>query len=534
MGLSILSGLLLSLSFPKWDLSWAAFIGLVPLLVALRGQTPIRCFWLGWIMGLVHYMGTLFWIKNTMVNYGGMSLPGSLLVLLLLDSYLALYPAVFGFLLGYGGRPSGRPPLLAAPFLFTALELVREYALSGFPWAGLSHSQFANLHLIQIADVTGAYGVTFLIVLTNTALAEILLSGNPFRRDPGEPSPWPMAGAALLLLGLVWLYGDRQIGRYTEAEAEGDRLAIGIAQGNIDQSIKWEPKSRELIFQGYVRQSEKAAKAGVDLVVWPETAAPFFYGLDKPYSARLRAFAREKNVTVAFGSPGVDFKDDRTLGYNRAFVVTPEGDAGHYDKIHLVPFGEYIPLKKLLFFVEAMASGIGEMEGGKTFPLFSVKGHEFGFQICFEIIFSGLSRKFVDGGADFLVNITNDAWFGKSAASYQHLSMIPFRAVENRVPIVRSANTGISAIIDPVGRIRRETALFVRTDLIGDISLPQRVIPETGDSPPRKGNHSSLSGPHRNKTFFTRFGNVFGFFCVLCSSIWFWMEFRRRRSLPAQ
>lgn len=507
--LAILSGFLLILPFPKWNLPWMAFVGLVPLLVALQGQSPTRCFSLGLITGLIHYFGTLFWIKNTMVHFGGMSLPGSLLVLFILVAYISLYTALFAFLLGLAAQRSEPIPFFMAPFLWTGLELIREYALTGFPWACLAHSQFRNLPLIQISDLTGIYGITFLIVLINATLAETVFGITRQNRIHRVPVPVVMIVLSIGLFGLTWGYGQKQIAKYAPNEMDAETISVAIIQGNIDQGIKWDSESQEHIFQTYIDQSIETVKKGVDLIVWPETATPFYYGYDQPFTRRLRDFARAAKTHLAFGSPGLEFKDRRPFQFNRAYVLSGGEELGYYDKIHLVPFGEYVPLKRLLFFVDAVAgSGIGDMKGGETFPLFTIQGQQFGFQICYEIIFSDLSRRFVEEGADFLVNITNDAWFGRSAASYQHLSMIPFRAIENRVPIVRAAQTGISAIIDPSGRIVKETDIFVRTNLLG--SIPKM--------------------PHRNGTFFTRFGNVFGFLCLLGSIGWFSKEwFRKKR-----
>jgi apolipoprotein N-acyltransferase len=229
----------------------------------------------------------------------------------------------------------------------------------------------------------------------------------------------------------------------------------------------------------------------VHLIVWPEAATPFFFANDRDFRARLLLLARDVDRPLLFGSPSYTREGDQDIMYNSAFLVGSEATVlGRYDKIHLVPFGEYIPLRRVLVFLDKLVEGIGDFRSGETYTVMAVPQGRFAVLICFEVIFPDLVRHFVRQGAQFLVNITNDAWFGYSPASYQHLSMVVFRAVENRLPIVRAANTGISAVIEPTGELVEQTNLFERTWIKG------RIIPAAGLT-----------------TFYTRWGDLFAYGC---------------------
>jgi apolipoprotein N-acyltransferase len=309
----------------------------------------------------------------------------------------------------------------------------------------------------------------------------------------------------------LWGYGCWRL--HQTADADGTAAAqVGVAliQGNIDQGQKWDPVVREQIFSIYRSLThEAAADPDVQLIVWPEAATPFLFANERAYQARQLHLVQEVSRPLLFGSPTYSREDDRDVMYNSAFLVGPEAIVrGRYDKIHLVPFGEYIPLHRLLFFLDKLVVGIGDFRSGETYTVMTIPQGRFAVLICFEVIFPDLVRHFVRHGAQFLVNITNDAWFGDSPASYQHLSMVIFRAVENRVPIVRAANTGISAVIDPTGRLVQQTDLFVRTWIKDRISLAERPA-----------------------TFYTRFGELFAYSCLLLTAValgWGAVRYRRQ------
>jgi apolipoprotein N-acyltransferase len=285
---------------------------------------------------------------------------------------------------------------------------------------------------------------------------------------------------------------------------------VALLQGDIEQGQKWDAAVREGIFSTYRRLThEAAADPEVQLIIWPEAATPFFFANDRAYQARQLLLAQEVGRPLLFGSPTYSREGNQDVMYNSAFLVGPDATVwGRYDKIHLVPFGEYIPLHRLLFFLDKLVVGIGDFRSGETYTVMAVPQGRFAVLICFEVIFPELVRHFARHGAQFLANITNDAWFGYSPASYQHLSMVVFRAVENRLPIVRAANTGISAVIDPTGRLVQQTDLFVRTWIKDRISL--------------------ADGP---ATFYVRFGDLFAYGCLLLTAValgWGFVRSRRQ------
>jgi apolipoprotein N-acyltransferase len=297
----------------------------------------------------------------------------------------------------------------------------------------------------------------------------------------------------IILLGFL-IYGYLKIGIIDRKVAHDPPLRVGLVQGNIDQSIKWDESFQKETLKIYERLSFKVAEGKPDLIIWPETATPFFFQDAQEYQPFVLDISKKTNAFLLFGTPSYKVQKGKVNHYNSAYLVSPVGDlAGKYDKIHLVPFGEYVPMQDLLFFIGSLGEGIGDFKSGKEIFNFSLPQGKFGVLICFEIIFPDLCRKFVKNGAHFLVTITNDAWFGRTSAPYQHLTIATFRAIENRVFIARSANTGISAFIDPVGRIVNRGGIFTQEAMVGTIGLSNR------------------------KTFYTLYGDVFAWICAAFS-----------------
>jgi apolipoprotein N-acyltransferase len=483
------------LIFPWYDVEWLAWAALVPLLLATRGVRLRTALIWGWMTGGVGYLGILRWIPHTMINYGGVPVPLSYGILLLLVVYVGMYVGVFTAGWAWSLRHWPRGVVLVVPALWVALEWVRAHALSGFPWASLGYSQYLNAPLIQVAEWTSVYGVSFALVLGNVVIAQ-LLYGALQRR-------WEQLGlpCALGLLGLVavWGYGGWRLYQTSNATAAPDAdVGVALLQGNIEQSLKWDLAAREAIDAVYRRLTlEAAADPNIDLIVWPEAATPFLFANDRAYQARQLRLAQEAGRPLLFGSPTYSREGDQDVMYNSAFLIGPDATLrGRYDKIHLVPFGEYIPLRRVLFFLDKLVEGLGDFRRGEAHTVMAIPQGRFAVLICFEVIFPDLVRRFVRQGAQFLVNITNDAWFGYSPASYQHLAMVVLRAVENRLPIVRAANTGISAVISPTGRIVQQTDLFVRTWIRDRIT--------------------AVDGP---MTFYARWGDLFAYGCVLVTVV---------------
>ncbi|HMK49978.1 MAG TPA: apolipoprotein N-acyltransferase [Thermodesulfovibrionales bacterium] len=466
---SCLSGILLALSFPTLDLFPLAWIGLVPFLLSLYEMKPKQAFHAGLIMGLFYFFGTLYWIYHSINHYGGVSFITSILLVALLCSYLSLYTGVFAFLFSITFRNTKLPALLIAPAFWVVLEFLRSYAFTGFPWSSIGYSQYKFLAIIQIADITGVYGVSFLVVSVNGAAADFFLMKKRIKDVPlfplSQTTAWASALTLCLLLSLA--YGIFRLGE----DRPGSQFKAAIVQGDIAQDKKWDPAYEDKVAEIYRDLSLRASSESPSLIVWPESSVPFIFGYDKKFTSDLQELQGQLGSPLLFGSVLIkEKKKDRVLLSNSAVLLDDDGKVAYtYDKIHMVPFGEYVPLGKILFFVNKLVSGIGDYTPGTRYIRAHISSGEFATLICYEIIFPGLVRKFYTNGGDFMVNITNDAWFGTTSGPYQHFSMAVFRAVENRKPLIRAANTGISGFIDSNGRVLSETGLFERVVAAGEI-----------------------------------------------------------------
>ncbi len=492
---AVVSGLLLTAAFPKAGLAWLAWVALVPLFVVLRKMAPKEAFRTGMIAGLVHYLTLLYWVVFTMRTYGYLPWWQCVALLVLLAAYLALYPGAFALCVAHFCRKPGHL-ILIAPLAWVALEYLRTFLLTGFPWGLVGYSQFNRLHIIQISDMFGVYGVSFLVVLFNTAVYVALLGAAGKKwggHTAGRRQVLLSAIPTFALIGLAVLYGHLRIKAVDTAMAEKPSPRVAVVQGNIDQAQKWDPAYQIGTTKKYLALTMSAAGSKPDLVVWPETATPFYFAASPKLTRLVTDTVRQTGITLLVGSPSVQEEPGKLAYFNSAYLVAPDGHArGRYDKVHLVPFGEYVPLKWLLSFVGKMVAQVGDFspgEKGRTL----VWGNDhpnIGVQICFEIIFPGLARSLVRNGAGVLVNLTNDAWFGESSAAFQHFSMTIFRAVENRRSLIRCANTGISGFVDPVGRVVAKTGLF--EDAVIESAVP--VIDQTA--------------------VYTRIGDAFAIICL--------------------
>jgi len=486
--LSLLSGILLVLSFPRFDLELLAWVALVPLFYSIAGKGLYHTFMLGFLTGLVSFLGIVYWIIVAVHTYGNVPLIPSGFILLLLVVYLSLYIGAFTYLTRLIQMRSGLQTLLFAPLLWVALEYLRSFLLTGFPWADLGYSQYLNLPMIQVADITGPYGLSFIILLVNATLFRVL--------HQWSKRTFPFKEAVItvvVLLGFL-IYGYVKMGVVDRQMIQDPPLRIGLAQGNIDQSVKWDESFQKETLQIYEKLSSKVAEEKPDLIIWPETATPFFFQDAKEYQPFILDIPKKTNAFLLFGTPSYKIQKGKVSHYNSAYLFSPTGEwVGKYDKIHLVPFGEYVPMRDLLFFIGSLGEGIGDFKSGNEIFNFSLPQGKFGVLICFEIIFPDLARRFVKKGANFLVTITNDAWFGRTSAPYQHFSTAAFRAVENRVFVARAANTGITGLIDPKGKIVKQGRIFTEEAMNGTIRLSNR------------------------KTFYTLYGDVFAWACTVFS-----------------
>ena len=483
------SGVVLALAFPKVDWNILAWVAFIPLLWMTQGQTLRRAFSLGWIAGMGFYLCTLYWIVDTIGLYS--NIPHIIAVgpLLLMCAILSVYTGVFAVgLCVYhksGPRGSGWSLLVFGPMLWVALEWVRSFFFIGFPWVSLGYSQYNFLNLIQFVEYTGVYGLSALVIFGNIVLFVAF----------SRPGRGRLVLVLLLIIAGLWGWGNWRRSQLA-ALPPVHTLHVGIAQGNIAQDQKWDPDYQEVTLARYEQLTRQITEHEVDLVIWPEAAVPFFFQSDVTYRGRLLDLAQDTNTPILFGSPAFRVDDTELTLFNRVYLLSPDTTIlGHYDKMILTPFGEYIPFQdSVLFFLDKLVEGIGDFAPGTTPTVFSlplksqpalhpndktggVEAFEtFGVLVCYEGVFPDLVRRFVHNGAQLLINVTNDAWFGETSAPYQHLAMEAMRAVENRVPLVRSANTGISAIVHIDGRIQAQNCapgdhLYCRPDYLAPRGL---------------------------------------------------------------
>jgi apolipoprotein N-acyltransferase len=491
--LSTASGLLSTAAFPNIGLDAAAWVALLPLLIAVDGLSLFNRFRIGLLAGLVHYVTLIYWAAYTMNTYGNLPWAISIPIMLLLALYLSLYTGFFAVALSWAPRKPAAF-IFVMPCLWVLLEYARSFLLSGFPWELLGYSQYQHLRLIQIADVTGVYGLSFLIAGANGVWFMLVLG---FSNKTWRMSPVSRSSAFLFLTiwaGLftgIFYYGGKRLNEVDGWIEKSDRTSVAIVQGNIDQSIKWDPRFQEATTRKYIELSQSTRPQKPELIVWPETAAPFYFTYDENLTQLVQSGIIKAGCDFLIGSPSFTYENRVLKYYNSAFLINAHGKvAGKYDKAHLVPFGEYVPFKKWLPFIGKIVEHIGDFESGEKGAVLDWKNQRLGVLICFEIIFPELSRAAAQNGADLLLNITNDAWYGKTAAPYQHFSMAIFRAIENRRALVRSANTGISAFIEPSGRVFCPTALYEDAAAVHAVPIL------------------------KTKTFYTRFGNLFCWICI--------------------
>jgi apolipoprotein N-acyltransferase len=465
MMLAVLSGLLLFLSFPKYGNGVMAWVALIPLFFALKDAAPREAVRSGFIAGLVAYVGILYWIAYVVVHYGYLPIYVGAAAMLLLAAYLGLYTACFAFGVVFL-REKGVRIFWSAPLLWTVLEFLRSHLLTGFPWSNLAYSQYLYPSVIQISDVTGIYGISFAIVMVNALLYDLWSS------KLRDRSLWLDAVVAGLVILVMVGYGTYRIEKIEALLKEAPQKEVALIQGNIEQDVKWDPLYQSQTLEIYRSLSWQAAPSDGGLIVWPETATPFYFQQSDAKQDAVVDVARTSGAALLFGSPSYEKENGQPSFMNSAYLLKPDGTvSGRYDKVHLVPYGEYVPMRKFFPFIGKLVAGIGDFKPGEGYHPLALDGTRLGVLICYEGIFPEAARDYKRAKAQILVNITNDAWFGDTSAPHQHLSMTVFRAIESRLYLVRAANTGISAIIDPKGEILSRTGLFERTALKGTVKI---------------------------------------------------------------
>lgn len=458
--LAAASGGMLWLAFPGGG-AMPVFLALalVPLLLALGGSSR-RAALAGLVAGMVHHLLLLYWITTVLTTYGGLPWLLSVPALVLLALYMSLYWAAFAAIarLSFATLPP-LATLWLLPALWVGLDWLRAQLFTGFPWMDLGYALYQHPLAIQGADLLGHYGLTYLIVLVNLLFALLLEQ----RRRPSA-----VAGLVLpvgLLLILTVLYGRARLEEVADLLKTSPRQEIGVVQGNIDQALKWSPEQLQKTVDTHLDLSEKLVQnQSPSLIVWPETALPFYPLAEQPMAA-LRTLLRLNNLALLSGVPWLEAPAQaggKTRLYNSALLLKPDGRmAGTSHKSHLVPFGEYVPLQEYLPFLAPLVQAAGDFSAGRVERPLEHRQARLGILICFESVFPDLTRQWLAAGANVLVNLTNDAWYGRSSAPHHSLAMAVLRAVEARRSLVRSANTGISAFVEPTGEILVRSEIFV-------------------------------------------------------------------------
>jgi apolipoprotein N-acyltransferase len=501
-----ISGLLLTASFPKIGIEWLAWFALVPLLYGLKELSPGAGFRMGFIAGLAHYLSLLYWLVPVMRTYGYLPWYLAIIILILFAAVLALFWALFSMILCSSGDTPWRCFMILSP-AWISLEYIRGIIFSGFPWELLGYSQFERLHLIQISDILGVYGVSFLITLSNAALFFCLLFFAKKKwHHTGITARLAAMSTLVFIIGiaLALVYGYQRLESVDRLITHAKKARITVVQGNIDQAIKWDRAFQTATINTYNRLSLTAVPENPDLVIWPESATPFYFLQDSKPTEMVMDGIRRVKTDFLLGSPSFARENNKVEYYVSAYLMSPEERWIRYDKSHLVPYGEYVPFKKWLPFLGKIVAHVGDFVPGKKGKTIPWQNEKLGIQICYEIIFPDLSRAMVKNGATLLINITNDAWFGKTSGPYQHFSMTVFRALENRRALARSANTGISGLIDPAGRILGSTPLLEEAVMTRSLPLLNQ------------------------KTIYTQFGDVFAWAC-LAATLFAILHFLRKR-----
>jgi len=489
-----LSGILLFLSFPKYGFGFIAWIALIPLFFALKkANTFVHGLMLGFIAGAVAYIGIIYWITFVIVNYGYLSLYIGVILMLLLACYLGAYISLFAGCVIYFRDKI--PLYLTAPVLWVCLEYVKSMLFTGFPWENLGYSQYLNTYFIQFSDIAGVFGLSFLIVLTNAAIFEII--NKRFAKE------YVLVAVVFFILAGVYVYGIYRLNQVNKSMQNLPDMEVSLIQGNIDQSIKWSDQYQRETMNIYEQLSLKNRPAKESLIIWPETAAPFKFQEKNSLHDQIVNLSLKSKSWLLFGS--VSYSSQNDDFFNSAYLLSPGGEvAGRYDKVHLVPYGEYVPFRKLMPFVEGFTAGIGDFGIGSGYYPLSMDDKKIGVLICYEGILPFAARMYKNRSAGLLVNITNDAWFGSTSAPFQHFSMAIFRAVETRLYLVRAANTGISGIVDPCGRVIAETNIFQQEAIKGYVKFVN--IP----------------------TFYARYGDIIVAVCFILIISFFLMSLKRR------
>ena len=447
--LALASGALFALAFPDYGVGWLAFIALTPLLIAIaRAGTSREAFILGWISQTVAWMMMVPWVVRVMSHYGGLPVITGVLIFVAMSLLLGLYGAVFALVVKWL-RPGERFRVwLLIPLVWAAIEYARTYLLTGFPWNLIAAAIIDYRPFVQIDRAAGPYMLGAMIVLVSTTLAWLV-------SEKSTVVHRALVAACLVMYLCVWGATGFVAAKLIDQPADVRRHVVAaMLQPNIPQQMRWDPSSVVSIYDRMMRMTNEAISKGARIIIWPESTVPLSYSSTDFYRNAIESASASSGADIILGSVAEDATRPNKI-WNAAFLVSGGKTIGHYDKIRLVPFGEYVPLRKMLFFAEKLVHEVGEFEfGTNDRPLRGL--FSYGPAICYEIVYPQITRTQVRNGADVLVTITNDAWYDGTSAPRQHLNQARLRAIEDDRWLLRAGTTGISALVDPTGRIVSE------------------------------------------------------------------------------
>ena len=485
--LAVVSGVLYALAFPDYSQGWLAFVAFVPLLVALlHARRGWSAFALGWLSQFVAWLLMVPWVIRVMSHYGGLPLGAGIAIFAAMAAILGLYGGAFGWIVYRLRLGHAFHRWLAVPLAWAAVEYGRTYLLTGFPWNLLITSVIDYTSFAQFSRVAGPYLVGAMIVFPSVVIAWLVT-----QRVPSSARVL-VIGGALIVLFVWWASGLVATKLIVRPNGEPPATAA-LLQPNISQEMRWDQENALRIYQQMIAMTERAADAGATIVIWPESTVPLAFTSNEFFRNDIERISAERHIDVILGSVAEDPGNANRI-WNSAFLVSNGKTAARYDKIRLVPFGEYVPLRKMLFFAEKMVHAVGEFSfGNNDRPL--AGRFSYGPAICYEIVFPQVARTQVRNGADVLVTITNDAWFTGSSAPRQHLNPARIRAIETDRFLLRAATTGISAFIDPSGQVIEQ--------------LPMG----------KQGIIYAKFQPRRTKTPYVRFGDWFAWVAILVTIV---------------
>ena len=478
VALAILSGVLFAWSFPNVAAGWLMFIALLPLFVALTRVNSYKgAFALGWLSQGVAWLLMVPWVIRVMSHYGGLPYVTGVLLFVAMCAYLGMYGGLFALLFHRIAPGMRFRRWLFVPLAWAVVEYIRTYLFSGFPWSLIAASIVDYTPLVQFDRVAGPYALGVLILLPSTLVGWLIVrraAGGSISRTSMKHTPL-FAIAAVAIITFVWFTTGYVAEKVIIRPTMAPMARAALLQPNISQEMRWDNDNLVLIFRRMMAMTDEATAHGVQVVIWPESTVPLSYATTDFYRQAIEDVSRTHGIDVILGSVAEDAAQPEKL-WNAAFLVSGGRTIGHYDKIRLVPFGEYVPLRKMLFFAHKLVHAVGQFEfGTKDTPLDGL--FRYGPAICYEVVFPQIPRAQVVHGANVLITITNDAWYDGTAAPRQHLNQARLRAIENDRYLLRAGTTGISAVIDPTGRIVQELAMGKQGIIYADFQPRTSVTP---------------------------------------------------------